>query len=81
MESARAFSYCRISDDKTGEGLGVQRQEENCSKLTTAHGFEVVEVFVDNDVSAYNSKKTRPGYAAMLDGLKRGSANRVYCWA
>lgn len=81
MESPRAFIYCRISDDKTGEGLGVQRQEEDCRKLATAHGFAVAEVFVDNDVSAYNSKKARPGYSAMLDGIKRGAADRVYCWA
>ncbi|MDQ1621846.1 MAG: hypothetical protein QOH19_264, partial [Actinomycetota bacterium] len=31
-----AFIYCRISNDKTGAGLGVQRQEEDCRELAEA---------------------------------------------
>lgn len=76
----KAFIYCRISNDKTGEALGVQRQEEDCRRLAREHGFDVVEVFIDNDVSAYSGKR-RPAYEAMLDALKQGRANRVYCWA
>lgn len=75
-----AFIYCRISNDKTGEALGVLRQEEDCRTLAVEHGFDVVEVFVDNDVSAYSGKR-RPAYERMLEGLRQGKASRVYCWA
>lgn len=75
----RAFIYCRISQDRTGAGLGVQRQELDCRQLAVTHGLDVVEVFIDNDVSAY-SGKPRPGYRAMLDGLRGGGADHVLCW-
>lgn len=80
MDSPKAFIYCRISADKTGEALGVQRQEQDCRALAERDGFEVVEVFVDNDISAY-SGKPRPRYLDMLSALADGRATRVYCWA
>ncbi|MDR6637431.1 recombinase family protein [Paenarthrobacter nitroguajacolicus] len=80
MTPQKAFVYCRISDDKTGEALGVQRQEQDCRAMAQRDGFEVAEVFVDNDISAY-SGKSRPRYSAMLTALAEGRASRVYCWA
>lgn len=74
-----AFIYCRISDDKTGAGLGVQRQEEDCRALAKQRGYEVVRVFHDNDISAY-SGKTRPGYNAMLKRVAEGEVDAVLCW-
>lgn len=78
--SDQAYIYCRISDDKAGEGFGVLRQEEDCRKLAKAHGFAVANVFTDNDTSAF-SGRVRPAYLALLDGLKAGAASRVYVWA
>lgn len=75
-----ALIYARISDDRAGDGLGVQRQEEDCRELAKAHGFDIVKVFTDNDVSAFSGRK-RPGYLAMLESLRRGEASRVYVWA
>lgn len=60
-----ASIYCRISADKTGEGLGVERQEAECRTLCERLGFEVGEVFVDNDISA-TSGKTRPAFERLL---------------
>lgn len=74
-----AFIYCRISDDKTGERLGVQRQEEDCRELAEAKGYSVVRVFVDNDLSAY-SGKARPQYNAMLMRVMAGEVDAVLCW-
>lgn len=74
-----AFIYCRISDDKTGEGLGVQRQEEDCRELAKAKGYAVVRVFIDNDISAY-SGKARPQYAAMMKRVAAGEVDAVLCW-
>lgn len=73
----RAFVYCRISNDKEGAGLGVQRQEEDCRKLAAQQGYEVAAVFTDNDISAYSGKR-RPGYRAML--AKLGEVEAVVAW-
>ncbi|MEB0014852.1 recombinase family protein, partial [Glaciimonas sp. Cout2] len=57
----RAAIYVRISRDRVGAGLGVERQEDDCRVLAKQMGLEVVRVLVDNDISAYSGKK-RPGY-------------------
>jgi DNA invertase Pin-like site-specific DNA recombinase len=75
----RAAIYTRISDDQTGRGLGVARQLEDCQALAEKHGWNVTKIFEDNDISAY-SGKTRPGFEAMLDAMKRGEFGALLCW-
>jgi site-specific DNA recombinase len=74
-----AAVYCRISADKTGAGLGVERQEADCRELAARLGWTVVETFVDNDISAY-SGKPRPRYRAMLDAIRSGRVDAVIAW-
>ena len=76
----RAVIYVRISLDKVGEGLGVQRQENECRDLCARNGWDVVEVCVDNDVSA-NAKKTRPAYQKALGLIESGEADIWVSWA
>lgn len=75
----RALIYCRISSDPTGKAAGVQRQEEDCRALAETLGWDVVDVLVDNDISAY-SRKPRPGYRRLLETLKAGAADAVIVW-
>lgn len=75
----RALIYCRLSQDRTGAGVVVARQEEDCRKLAADLGWTVVEVITDNDVSAYR-KKARPGYQRLLQALKEGQADAVLAW-
>ncbi|MDX2953306.1 recombinase family protein [Streptomyces caniscabiei] len=75
----RAVIYCRISQDRTGAGLGIERQREDCQALAERNGWNVVEVYVDNDISAYSGKK-RPGYRRMLADLDEGTATVVIVW-
>lgn len=75
----RAALYARISRDRVGAGLGVERQEADCRDLAARLGWTVAEVFADNDLSAY-SGKPRPRYRAMLDGLRTGRVNAVLAW-
>lgn len=75
----RAAIYCRISQDRTGAGLGVARQREDCETLAERNGWDVVEVYVDNDVSAYSGKK-RKDYSRMLDDIEQGTATVVIVW-
>ena len=61
----RATIYVRISEDTTGLGLGVERQEAECRALCERLGFEVREVITDNDVSATRAR-VRPGFERLL---------------
>ncbi|SED25927.1 Site-specific DNA recombinase [Streptomyces sp. 2231.1] len=75
----RAVIYLRISQDRTGAHLGVDRQREDCEALAERNGWEVVETYVDNDLSAYSGKK-RPDYRRMLGDLDEGAATVVIAW-
>jgi site-specific DNA recombinase len=77
---ARAAIYCRISRDPRGDLLGVQRQEPPCRELCERLGWEVVEVYTDDDLSAYNGKH-RPAYEQMLEDLRAGQVNAIVAWA
>lgn len=74
-----AVIYVRISQDRTGRELGVQRQEKDCRALAARLGLTVTRVYIDNDISAY-SGKTRPDYAEMLNGIRDGHITQVLAW-
>jgi DNA invertase Pin-like site-specific DNA recombinase len=74
-----AAIYLRISQDHTGEGLGVARQLEDCQSLADSLGWEVVEVYRDNDISAV-SAKPRPEYRRLLKAMERGEVDGVVAW-
>ena len=75
----RAAIYCRISQDRQGAGLGVERQLSDCRALANRLGWTIVAEHADNDVSAY-SGKPRPAYRALLDDLHTGRADAVLTW-
>lgn len=75
----RAVIYVRISRDRTGESLGVQRQESECRELCDRSGWSVVDVLVDNDISAYSGKR-RPGYERLLEMIRSGDVDAVVAW-
>ncbi|CAO1650563.1 recombinase family protein [Salinibacterium sp. NYA9b] len=62
----RSVIYCRISQDRDGDSLGVERQEAECRALAERLGHEIDHVYVDNDISATNGK-VRPEFEAMLN--------------
>lgn len=75
----RAAIYTRISADITGKGLGVARQLEDCRSLVDKLGWTGAKTYDDNDISAY-SGKSRPGFEAMLEGMKSGEFDALVCW-
>jgi DNA invertase Pin-like site-specific DNA recombinase len=75
----RCAIYCRISDDKRGEGLGVQRQEEACRQLADRFGWSIVTVQIDNSISAY-SGKPRPAFMSMVQSVRDGEVDVVLAW-
>ncbi|MDN5920533.1 MAG: recombinase family protein [Pseudonocardia sp.] len=77
--SRQAAICCRISQDRVGAGLGVERQEADCRALAERLGWDVVDVYRDNDVSAY-SGKARPGYVQLLRDVEGGQCDAVIAW-
>lgn len=73
-----AIGYARISKDDTREGRGVGRQSEDIVAVCERHGWELLEVLTDNDVSASRySSKPRPGYSRLLDMIGSGAVDRA----
>ncbi|HEX4721435.1 MAG TPA: recombinase family protein [Pseudonocardiaceae bacterium] len=71
--------YCRISDDPHGLQAGVERQEAACRKLAEQLGWTVLDVLVDNDISAAGTKR-RKAYERLLVDLAAGRAQAVIAW-
>ncbi|GAA4707693.1 Site-specific DNA recombinase [Promicromonospora umidemergens] len=72
--------YLRISEDRTGEAAGVERQRDDCLDLCARLGLVVSDddVYMDNDTSAYLNKK-RKSFDRMLARIKLGPS-RVVVW-
>ncbi|WP_301114290.1 recombinase family protein [Microbacterium sp.] len=76
----RTAIYTRISKDTEGTELGVQRQEQDCRREAERRGWDVVQVYTDNDVSATRSK-VRPEYQRMIRDIESGHIQAVVVWA
>lgn len=75
-----AAIYCRISRDRVGAGLGVDRQRDDCRRLAEQLGVRVAATpYEDNDLSAY-SGKPRPRYRALLADMRSGKVDVVLAW-
>ncbi len=73
METKRAAKYRRISDDREGRELGIERQDQDLDDLGQRRGLDFVASYADNDIGASTrSKKPRPGYQQMLADAKAG---------
>lgn len=75
----QAGIYLRISDDKTSEGRGVERQEQDCRKVARNLDAKIVDTFKDNDISAY-SGTPRPEYKRLLEAISTGRVDTVIAW-
>jgi DNA invertase Pin-like site-specific DNA recombinase len=75
----RAAIYLRISQDRTGEELGVERQRKDCLDLVERRGWELHDIYVDNDTSATKARK-RPAWEAMMAEVEAGRVKVVVGW-
>jgi site-specific DNA recombinase len=76
----RAGIYVRISQDREGAGLGVARQEKDCRVLAERLGWQVANVYCDNDISASDRRKKRKEYLRLLADVESGAVNAVITW-
>lgn len=78
----RAAIYCRISDDREGRRLGVERQETDGRTLAQQLGYEVADVFVENDISASTrSTKKRPLFEQMVKTAEEGGYQALIAYS
>src|SRR5688572_6170081 len=70
----RAAIYARISADREGRELGVERQGDDCAELAHRRDWEVVDTYIDNDMGAStrSRKKSRPEYQRLLSDARTG---------
>ena len=80
MPRQAAAIYLRVSLDRTGEGLAVDRQREDCERLVELRGWTAAATFTDNDISAAGAK-TRPGFEELLRYIAAQKADVVVAWA
>lgn len=68
-----AAIYERISDDREGRELGVERQREDNTTLAERLGLIIYGRYRDNDIGASTrSRKPRPEYQRLLADAKTG---------
>jgi site-specific DNA recombinase len=72
--------YTRISRDEVGQGLGVERQEQDCEALCRRRGWAPTRCYVDNDISAF-SGRVRPAYQRLLRDVAARHVEIVLAWA
>jgi site-specific DNA recombinase len=75
----RAVLYARISLDRTGEEIGVQRQLHEMRELADSRGYEVVAEVTENDVTASKGRR-RPGYEQVWELVRADRVDHVLVW-
>jgi DNA invertase Pin-like site-specific DNA recombinase len=76
----RVGVYTRLSKDRAGESENVQIQERECRDYAEERGWQIVNVFSDNDIGASRySKKDRPDYRMLLESIRAGQVDAVLC--
>jgi site-specific DNA recombinase len=74
----RAGVYLRISEDREGRELGVDRQLDQCRLLAAALGWDIADVYVDNSKGASrHATKRRPQYERMLADARAGRITAI----
>jgi DNA invertase Pin-like site-specific DNA recombinase len=72
----RAAIYVRISQDRDDGAEGVDDQKWICRAYCDHHGYDVVAVYEDNDISATDGS-VRPRFDAMLAAVARGEIDVI----
>jgi DNA invertase Pin-like site-specific DNA recombinase len=72
----RVALYARISQDTTGQAVGVADQLEHARTFASARDYRVVAEQSDNDISAFRGAQ-RPGYQKVLKLARDRKIDRV----
>lgn len=75
--TVRTALYLRISEDRTGEGLALERQEADCRALCAAKGWVIVVVYAE---TASGTNGTRREFERLRADIDAGLIDAVVCW-
>src|SRR5689334_10184530 len=67
--------YLRISQDRTGQMLGVERQLPPVCRMLAAMNIRIGRVWVDNDISATTGR-----YRPAFEGLLKANPKIIAAW-
>lgn len=77
----RAAIYLRISEDKTGEEKGVDRQLQDALALIRERGWvQAGDPYQDNSISASKRNVLRPAYDRMVADYQAGKFDAIVCY-
>lgn len=76
----QAAVYLRVSLDRDGDEKAITRQREDAKAVARMRGWEIVETYVDNSVSASKAEIIRPEYERMLADYRRGRFSAIICY-
>ena len=69
-ERRRAVGYIRVSSEEQVEGLSLPSQERNVREWCPQRGYDVVDIFREDGITAYTDDiRKRPQFAALLEQL------------
>jgi DNA invertase Pin-like site-specific DNA recombinase len=74
-----AAVYCRVSSARDEDQTGVDRQERLCRAVADRLGLVIAPgcVFMDNNRSAWQRRRNRPGWDALLGVIRAGGVGHV----
>ena len=73
----RAGIYCRMSVAADGDTVKVDHQEKLCREAAARLGWEVADVYQDNNRSAWKKNRKRPGWDRMLADVETGKISAI----
>lgn len=80
MSTTRAVIYLRISLDKGGDGLAVERQRAACEAIVSAKGWHLVKTYTDQSKSAFKASVRRDEYEQMRADYAADRFDAIVCW-
>lgn len=81
MSQTRAAIYLRISEDKTGEEKGVDRQLQDALDIIRERGWvQAGDPYQDNSISASKRHVRRPAYDRMVADYEAGKFEAIICY-
>jgi DNA invertase Pin-like site-specific DNA recombinase len=74
----RAAVYCRLSKNRKGKKANVKHQERDCRDYIESQGWQLVDVYTDDGVSASeNSDKPRDRFIDMMADVRAGRVDVI----
>lgn len=72
--------YARLSVDRDADKIGIDNQLKDTRALASRLGYEVVEEYIDRNLTAGDKLVTRPEYDRMYQDALAGQFSRILVW-